>query len=118
MTRDFAGRGLIENTNVETYDGTTAVTGGAKIEPYEIERMRWRAERWMKVRHLPAVIRHDPMFVLRNGHRMLAHTFRGLTFARYRAIRARERDYVDWPDPLATSTDGTLAVLDLCNTRE
>jgi hypothetical protein len=109
---------LIENTNVETYDGTTAVTGGAKIEPYEIERMRWRAERWMKVRHLPAVIRHDPMFVLRNGHRMLAHTFRGLTFARYRAIRARERDYVDWPDPLATSTDGTLAVLDLCNTRE
>ena len=68
----------------------------------------------MKVRHLPAVFRHDPLFVLRNGPRMLAHTFRGSTwrsalglesaresFRRYRAIRARERDYLDWPDPLA-----------------
>ena len=44
---------------------------------------------------------------------MLAHTFRGTTwrsmfgleedrdvFQRYRAIRRRERHYVDWPDPL------------------
>jgi hypothetical protein len=76
--------------------------------------MRWKAERWMKVRHLPAVFRHDPVFVLRNGRRMLAHTFRGSTwrsvvgletdrevFRRYRGIRDRERNYVDWPDPLA-----------------
>ena len=67
----------------------------------------------MKVRHLPAVLRHDPGFVLRNGAGMLAHTFRGSTwrsmlgleaeraaFARYRAIRRRERNYVDWPDPV------------------
>jgi hypothetical protein len=44
---------------------------------------------------------------------MVAHTFRGSTwrslvglesartvFERYRALRAREREYVDWPDPL------------------
>jgi hypothetical protein len=42
--------------------------------------MRWQAERWMKVRHIPAVFRHDPWFVLRNGGRMLAHTFRGSTW--------------------------------------
>ena len=29
--------------------------------------MRWRAERWMKVRHLPAALAHDPGFVLRHG---------------------------------------------------
>ena len=74
----------------------------------------------MKVRHVPAVLRHDPMFVLKNGHRMLAHTFRGTTwrslagidsarstFARYCAIRRREREYVDWPDPLGTSRPET-----------
>ena len=31
----------------------------------EIEFMRWRAERWMKLRHLPSVLRHYPGFVLR-----------------------------------------------------
>ena len=46
----------------------------------DIEFLRWRAERWMKVRHLPAVVRHYPGFVLRNGPRMLAHTFRGSTW--------------------------------------
>ena len=37
--------------------------------------MRWKAERWMKVRHMPTAFRHDPVFVLRNGPKMLAHTF-------------------------------------------
>ena len=73
--------------------------------------MRWRAERWMKVRHLPAVLRHYPGFVLRHAPGMLAHTFRGSTwrsalgledsrtvFARYKAIRAAEREYL--PEPL------------------
>ena len=68
----------------------------------------------MKVRHIPAAFRHDPLFVLKNGRRMLAHTFRGSSwksmlgleparevFRRYRAIRAGEREYVDWPDPLS-----------------
>jgi hypothetical protein len=45
---------------------------------------------------------------------MMAHTFRGTTwrslvgletakdvFRRYRQIRARERHYLDWPDPLS-----------------
>ena len=115
MTRTFLERGLIVNPRVEEYDGTTAVTRSAHLDADEIEFVRWRTERWMKVRHMPVVARHDLLFVLRNGYRMLAHTFRGTTwrsllgresardvFRRYRAIRNRERQYVDWPDPLAT----------------
>jgi radical SAM superfamily enzyme YgiQ (UPF0313 family) len=114
MTRDFIERGLVVNQRVEEYDGTTAVTRSAHLSAEDIEFLRWKAERWMKVRHLPTVVRHDPRFVLRHGHRMLAHTFRGTTwrslvglesardvFTRYRAIRERERDYVAWPDPLS-----------------
>ena len=41
--------------------------------------MRWRAERWMKLRHMPAAFLHSPRFVLRHGRRMLAHTFAGTT---------------------------------------
>ena len=113
MTREFHERGLVVNSRVAEYDGTTAVTRSTHLDPEEIEFMRWKAERWMKVRHMPAVFRHDPLFVVRNWHRMLAHTFRGTTwrsaiglekprdaFRRYRAIRERERAYVDWPDPL------------------
>jgi anaerobic magnesium-protoporphyrin IX monomethyl ester cyclase len=114
MTTDFVQRGLIVNSRLEEYDGTTAVTRSAHLSSEEIEYMRWKAERWMKVRHLPAVLRHDPLYVLRNGRRMLAHTFRGTTwrsalgledsraaFRRYRAIREAERHYVDWPDPIS-----------------
>jgi anaerobic magnesium-protoporphyrin IX monomethyl ester cyclase len=113
MTRDFQKRGLVTSSRVEEYDGTTAVTRSAHLSPEEIEFMRWKAERWMKLRHLPTALRHDPWFVIENGGRMLAHTFRGTTwksaiglesardtFRRYRAIREREREYVDWPDPI------------------
>jgi radical SAM superfamily enzyme YgiQ (UPF0313 family) len=112
MARDFRAQGLIVNHRVEEYDGTTAVTRTSHLTPEEIEFLRWRAERWMKVRHVPAVLRHQPWFVLRNLHRMMGHTFRGSSwrsmlglerartvFDRYRAIRARERELVDWPDP-------------------
>jgi anaerobic magnesium-protoporphyrin IX monomethyl ester cyclase len=118
MTREFLERGLITNTCVDEYDGTTAVTRSEHLQAEDIEFMRWRAERWMKVRHMSAAFRHDPTFVLRNWHRMLAHTFRGTTwrsavgledaravFKRYRAIRRRERDYLDWPDPLPALQD-------------
>ena len=127
MTRDFAERDLIASTQVEEYDGTTAVTRTAHLAPTEVEYLRWQAERWMKVRHMRRVFAHDPWFVLRNGRRMLAHTFRGSTwrsclglessravFERYRHIRATERTYLDWPDPLpAREEDATpsLALL-------
>jgi len=114
MTRDFLNQGLLLTSRVEEYDGTTAVTKSVHLDAEEIEFMRWRAERWMKVRHMATAVRHDPGFVLRNGCRLLAHTFRGTTwrsalglesahdvFRRYRAIRSREREYLDWPDPLA-----------------
>jgi radical SAM superfamily enzyme YgiQ (UPF0313 family) len=113
MTREFVERGLVVKSRVEEYDGTTAVTRSAHLAADEIEFMRWRAERWMKVWHIRAVFRRHPMFVLRHARRMLAHTFRGSSwrsalgfenvrdvFRRYQAIRRRERDYLDWPDPL------------------
>ena len=114
MTAEFEERNLIVNRRVDEYDGTTAVTRSTHLTTDDIEFMRWKAERWMKLRHMSAAFRHDPLFILRHAPRMLAHTFRGTTwrsvcglesdrtvFARYRATRARERHYVDWPDPLA-----------------
>ncbi len=108
MTGDLHERGLIINERLEEYDGTTAVVRSEHLEAEEIEFLRWRAERWMKVHHMGAVLRHSPGFVLRNWRRMLAHTFRGgsfwqslvglederRAFARYRAIRKAERAYV------------------------
>jgi radical SAM superfamily enzyme YgiQ (UPF0313 family) len=113
MTREFLERGLVVNRRVEEYDGTTAVTRSEHLAAADIEFLRWQAERWMKVRHMRVVFPHDPLFVIRNGRRMLAHTFRGSTwrswlglesereaFQHYRHIRERERNYLDWPDPL------------------
>ena len=73
----------------------------------EIEFLRWKAERWMKVRHFPAALRHGPLFCLRNGRPMLGHTLPGqrwrnwlgleserAAFARFRQIRAAERVYL------------------------
>ena len=124
MTRDFVERGLVVNQRVEEYDGTTAVTRSAHLEAEDIEYLRWKAERWMKVRHMPAAARHDPWFVLRHGRKMLAHTFRGTTwrsivglesprdvFRRYRGIREQERSYVDWPDPLTGSPAASQAAM-------
>ena len=91
MTREFRERGLIVNRRVDEYDGTTAVTRSAHLDAGEIEFMRWRAERWMKVRHMATAFRHDPAFVLRNGRRMFAHTFRGSTLALGGRPRKRAR---------------------------
>jgi anaerobic magnesium-protoporphyrin IX monomethyl ester cyclase len=108
MTKDFRDRGLIVNERVEEYDGTTAVVKTEHLAAGDVEFMRWRAERWMKTRHFPVALRHDPGFVLRHARRMFAHTFRGCTlrtlvglederraFGRYKAIRARERAYLE-----------------------
>jgi hypothetical protein len=74
----------------------------------EVEFMRWRAERWMKLRHLPAAFLHSPGFVLRHWPAMTAYTFAGTTlrsmlgleasktvFARYRETRRRQRAYME-----------------------
>ena len=116
MTADFVARGLIVNHRLEEYDGTTAVVRTEHLPAEEIEYMRWRAERWIKVRHMPAALRHYPMFVLRHAPEMFAHTFRGSTwrsalglesdreaFRRYREIRRREREYVPLGDSELTS---------------
>ncbi len=73
----------------------------------EIEYLHWKAERWVKMQHFPAALRHSPKFVLRHGHKMLTHTFRGSSwksmpglettrrvFECYRAVRKAERNYL------------------------
>src|SRR5436190_19986319 len=77
MTKDFRDQGLIQNERLEEYDGTTAVVRTQHLPAEEVEFMRWKAERWMKTHHIPAVFRHDPWFVLTHSPKMLAHTFRG-----------------------------------------
>jgi radical SAM superfamily enzyme YgiQ (UPF0313 family) len=107
MAQDFRERGLITNERMEEYDGTTAVVRTHHLPAEEIEYIRWKAERWMKVRHMPAAFRHDPWFVVCHAPQMLAHTFRGCTlgsvlgleeerkaFERYKAIRRQEREFV------------------------
>ena len=107
MTRDFRERDLIVSDDVDEYDGTTAVVRSEHLDATEIEFMRWRAERWMKVQHFWPVLLHSPWFVLRHGHQMVAHTFRGLSwrsllgleteqevFDRYKTIRKLERRYL------------------------
>jgi anaerobic magnesium-protoporphyrin IX monomethyl ester cyclase len=104
MTQDFRKRGLIVDEDVGHYDGTTAVVRSDHVSADEIEFLRWRAERWMKVKHMPAAFAHSPGFVLRHAVRMLAHTFAGTTlrsllglesdhavFERFRQLRRQQR---------------------------
>ena len=107
MAKDFIERGLLITTDVDDYDGTTAVVRSEHLGAEEIEFLRWRSDRWMKLRHFPAALFHNPRFVLRHGVEMLRHTFRGSSlrsmlglederavFARYRVIRRAEREYL------------------------
>ena len=115
MTEDFRRRNLIVDDDVAHYDGTTAVVRTEHVAADEIEFMRWREERWMKLRHVPSAFRHSPGFVLRYGPAMLAHTFAGSSvrsilgleseravFDRFKQQRRRERAIataVDVPAP-------------------
>jgi hypothetical protein len=107
MTAQFRQQGLIAIERFEEYDGTTSVVHNQHLTGDDIEFARWKAERWMKVRHIPAVFRHDPLFVTTHAPQMFAHTFRGSTlrsmlgledayksFERYKDIRRREREYL------------------------
>ena len=109
--------------DVAHYDGTTAVVGTEHLPPREVEFLRWRAERWMKLRHMPAACRHSPGFVLRHGRAMLAHTFAGSTlrsalgleddravFDRFREHRRRERDAATSVDLPALAGDRSASL--------
>jgi radical SAM superfamily enzyme YgiQ (UPF0313 family) len=104
MTAEFRSRGLIVDEDVAHYDGTTAVVRTLHVAAEEVEFMRWRAERWIKLKHFPTACRHSPGFVARHGLQMLGHTFAGSSwrsligledsraaFRRFRAERQRER---------------------------
>ena len=105
MTKDFRDRGLIVDEDLTHYDGTTAVVRSEKMTSDEIEFMRWRAERWMKLRYFPQAALRNPRFVMRHGLEMLGHTFAGCrwrsffsrraereAFAGFKEVRARERE--------------------------
>jgi radical SAM superfamily enzyme YgiQ (UPF0313 family) len=105
MNKEFRDRGLIVDEDVTHYDGTTAVVRTAHLAAHEVEFLRWKAERWMKLRHFPTALRHSPAFVVRHGLEMLAHTFTGTTvrsllglesertvFDRFRLSRRQERE--------------------------
>jgi radical SAM superfamily enzyme YgiQ (UPF0313 family) len=107
MSQQFRDQDLIVDEDVAHYDGTTAVVRSKYLSTSEIEFLRWKAERWMKLRHLPATFLHSPMFVFRHGLEMFAHTFAGTNlrsifgldrpqkvFERYREARRRERGAV------------------------
>ena len=107
MTKEFRDRQLIINEKPDEYDGTTAVVRTEHVSAKEVEFMRWKAERWIKVRHIPIALLNNPLFMLTRWTLILAHTFRGTTlksvmglederrsFERYRAIRNSERAYI------------------------
>ncbi len=107
MTREFRDQQLIVDEDVAHYDGTTAVVRTRHVAARDVEFLRWRAERWMKLKHLPAAFIHSPLFVLRHSAAMLRYTFEGsglrsalglepasAAFDRYRAARRRQRAYV------------------------
>jgi anaerobic magnesium-protoporphyrin IX monomethyl ester cyclase len=107
MTKGLQEKGLITSDRVEEYDGTTAVVACENLRGEEIEFLRWKAERWMRLRHLSALVSHDPLFVLLNVWSILSFNFRGTSwrsllglekaqavFERYREIRQAERSYL------------------------
>jgi radical SAM superfamily enzyme YgiQ (UPF0313 family) len=107
MTRELKARDLIVNENLEEYDGTTAVVKTEHVNAEEIEFLRWRAERWMKVRHLPAALAFNPVScsVRARGcwrtpsagaawDLLLGGRAERAAFERYRAIRRAEREYL------------------------
>lgn len=108
MTKEFRDRGLIVDEDVAHYDGTTAVVRTEHVGATDVEFLRWRAERWIKLNHFPRAFLHSPGFVIRNGLRMLAYTFAGSTvrsilgleserdvFERFRERRRRDHQYLD-----------------------
>ena len=91
MTEEFRRRDLIVDEDVAHYDGTTAVVRTEHVSPADIEFMRWRRERWIKMRHFPAAFVHSPGFVLRHGAEMLAHTFAGSTGRSWLGLESQRR---------------------------
>ncbi len=124
MTREFRERQLLVSEDVAEYDGTTPVVKTVSLEADEIEFMRWRAERWMKARHFPRALAHDPKYVATHGLAMFRHTFRGYTwktwlglestqaaFRRYKTIRRREREFFPEPAVHASTASPRVPVL-------
>jgi anaerobic magnesium-protoporphyrin IX monomethyl ester cyclase len=117
MSKQFREQGLIVDEDVSHYDGTTAVVRTKHLSARDVEFLRWRADRWMKVRHVPAALRHSPSFVLRYCAAMLKFTFAGSSwrsvlgleaqravFEKYRAARARSA--LQAPGPPAAEPAG------------
>lgn len=103
MTQDFRDRNLIVNEREDEYDGTTAVVRTEHVAAEDVEYMRWKAERWIKARHILGTAVTNP-WMLVHAPRLIYHTFRGASigsllgleddravFRRYKSLRAAER---------------------------
>jgi anaerobic magnesium-protoporphyrin IX monomethyl ester cyclase len=125
MTVEFKRRNLIVDDDVSHYDGTTAVVRSEGVAARDIEFLRWKAERWMKMRHFPAALWRNPGFVMRHGPRMIAHTFTGTTvrsmlglesarsvFGRFREQRRLERENMMGQDVTAPELRPGIPELD------
>jgi anaerobic magnesium-protoporphyrin IX monomethyl ester cyclase len=93
MTEHFRERGLIANEHVEHYDGTTAVVRSEHMAAEDIEYLRWKAERWIKLGPMPAALGRDPWFLMRHGAEMLAYTFGGCTLRGLLGLEDDRRDF-------------------------
>lgn len=68
MTIEFHKRGLIVSDRPEEYDGTTAVVRTRHMAATDVEFLRWKGERWMKLRHNAGGVRAQS--ALRDDARM------------------------------------------------
>jgi radical SAM superfamily enzyme YgiQ (UPF0313 family) len=93
MAADLQKRGLVTSTNVEEYDGTTAVVACQKVSKSELEFMRWETERWIKLRHGWVTLGLDTRFTLKHGWQLLTHIFRGETLKSLLGIEGRHRAF-------------------------
>ena len=74
LTRAASASAPCETFDSRAFARQTAVVRSQHMPAEEIEYLRWKAERWMKLRHMHIALWQDPCFVIRHGPEMLAKT--------------------------------------------
>jgi hypothetical protein len=80
----------------------------AHVSAEEVEFMRWQAERWIKLKHLPAACLHSPGFVVRHGAEMLTHTFAGSSWRSLLGLEDERRAFHRFRDQRRREQAGCL----------
>ena len=72
MTKDFRTEGSSSSTSGSRNTTAPPRSSGPNIfAADEVEFLRWRAEHWVELHHIPAAFAHSPLFLLRNAPKML-----------------------------------------------